>query len=216
MPDLSDLVPFHSGQVENFYLLVLGQVQMYQVNTILYFIFWLIITSSHLALKTVWILINWLLQKPADQDPYCLRELIFIWFHTVFERISCLSTGRYKLICSFGQVKFSMDKYILAFLLVPGQVKCFTISTPLAYWRHYWYKKMFWILGLKFTKCLPVPVVQTEASLTTDPGVASLILGRSHTFMEIDHEIISTVILLLLLIQEELMSVTSKNMCTKY
>ena len=28
MPDLSDLVPFHSGQVENFYLLVLGQVQM--------------------------------------------------------------------------------------------------------------------------------------------------------------------------------------------
>ena len=27
MPNLSDLVPFHSGQVENFNLLVLGQVQ---------------------------------------------------------------------------------------------------------------------------------------------------------------------------------------------
>ena len=27
MPDLFDLVPFHSGQVENFNLLVLGQVQ---------------------------------------------------------------------------------------------------------------------------------------------------------------------------------------------
>ena len=27
MSDLSDLVPYHSGQVENFYLLVLGQVQ---------------------------------------------------------------------------------------------------------------------------------------------------------------------------------------------
>ena len=39
MPDLSDLVPFHLGQVENFYLLVLGQVQMYKVNTILHFIF---------------------------------------------------------------------------------------------------------------------------------------------------------------------------------
>ena len=39
MPDLSDLVPFHSGQVENFFLLVLGQVQMYKVSTILYFIF---------------------------------------------------------------------------------------------------------------------------------------------------------------------------------
>ena len=29
MPDLSDMVPFHQGQVENFFLLVLGQVQMY-------------------------------------------------------------------------------------------------------------------------------------------------------------------------------------------
>ena len=83
--------------------------------------------SSHLALKTVWILISWLLQKPADldlhclqekpadQDPYCLQELI--WFHTVFERINCLSTVRCKPICSFGHVKFSMDKYILAFYL---------------------------------------------------------------------------------------------------
>ena len=39
MPDLSELVQFHSGQVENLYLLVLGQVQMYKVNTILHFIF---------------------------------------------------------------------------------------------------------------------------------------------------------------------------------
>ena len=36
----------------------------------------------------------------------------------------------------------------------------------------------------------------TDACLTADPGFASLILARSHTFMEIDHEIISTVILL--------------------
>ena len=40
MPDLSDLVPFHSGQVDNFNLLVLGQVQnLYKVNKILYLIF---------------------------------------------------------------------------------------------------------------------------------------------------------------------------------
>ena len=32
-------------------------------------------------------------------------------------------------------------------------------------------------------------------SLTVDPGVASLIPARFHTFVEIDHEIISTVIL---------------------
>ena len=36
----------------------------------------------------------------------------------------------------------------------------------------------------------------TDAKLTADPGVASSIPARSHTFMEIDHEIISTVILL--------------------
>ena len=36
----------------------------------------------------------------------------------------------------------------------------------------------------------------TDASLTADPGVASLIQARSHTFVEIDHEIVSTVILL--------------------
>ena len=36
----------------------------------------------------------------------------------------------------------------------------------------------------------------TDVSLTADPGVASSIPARSHTFVEIDHEIISTVILL--------------------
>ena len=36
----------------------------------------------------------------------------------------------------------------------------------------------------------------TDASLTADPGVASSIPARSHTFVEIDREIISTVILL--------------------
>ena len=40
MPDLSDLVPFHSGQVENFNYLVLGQVQnLHKGNKILYFIY---------------------------------------------------------------------------------------------------------------------------------------------------------------------------------
>ena len=59
------------------------------------------------------------------------------------------------------------------------------------------------------------PLAQSVASLTADPGVASLIPARSHTFVEIDHEIISTVILLLSLIQEGLLSVTSERMCTK-
>ena len=41
-----------------------------------------------------------------------------------------------------------------------------------------------------------VTCLATDACLTADPGVASLILSLSHTFVEIDHEIISTVILL--------------------
>ena len=35
-----------------------------------------------------------------------------------------------------------------------------------------------------------------DTCLTADPGVASLITALSHTFVEIDHEIISTAILL--------------------
>ena len=41
-----------------------------------------------------------------------------------------------------------------------------------------------------------VTCLATEACLTADPGVTSLILIRSYTLMEICHEIISVVILL--------------------
>ena len=41
-----------------------------------------------------------------------------------------------------------------------------------------------------------VTCLVTDAKLTADPGVSSSIPTRSHTFVEIDHEIISTVILL--------------------
>ena len=37
------------------------------------------------------------------------RELISAWFHTVFESVNCLSTERYKLICTIRQEKFSLD-----------------------------------------------------------------------------------------------------------
>ena len=48
------------------------------------------------------------------------------------------------------------------------------------------------ILILKKVTCLA-----TDACLTADPGVRSLIPAVSHTFKEFDHEIISKVILLL-------------------
>ena len=41
----------------------------------------------------------------------------------------------------------------------------------------------------------PLEVVQSVTSQTADPGVESSIPAQSHTFVEIDHEIISMVIL---------------------
>ena len=41
-----------------------------------------------------------------------------------------------------------------------------------------------------------VKCLATDVCLTADPGVASSIPVRTHTFVEIDHEMISTIILL--------------------
>ena len=56
-----------------------------------------------------------------------------------------------------------------------------------------------------------VTCLATDACLTADPGVASSIPARYHTFVEIDHEIISTVILLLLLIYSRRVVVSYKR-----
>ena len=55
------------------------------------------------------------------------------------------------------------------------------------------------------------PIVQLVSSPPADPGVMSSIPARSYTFMGIDYEVISTVILLLPLIQE----MTRESMCRK-
>ena len=57
---------------------------------------------------------------------------------------------------------------------------------------------------------------QRVVDQASDPGVASSIPARFHSFVEIDHEIISPVILLLLLFQKGLLSATSESMCMKY
>ena len=56
-----------------------------------------------------------------------------------------------------------------------------------------------------------VTCLATDACLTADPGVASSIPARYHTFVEIDHEIISTVILLLPLIYSRSVVVSYKR-----
>ena len=58
-------------------------------------------------------------------------------------------------------------------------------------------------------------IEHSVASLTAAPGVTSSVLAWSHTFVEIDHEIISTVILLLLN-QVGFLLVTRESMCMKY
>ena len=47
-------------------------------------------------------------------------------------------------------------------------------------------------MGLQSHVAQLVTCLATDESLTADPGFASSIPARSHTFVEIDHEIIST------------------------
>ena len=49
---------------------------------------------------------------------------------------------------------------------------------------------------VNFREAQSVKCLATDACLTADPGVVSSILVRTHAFVEIDHEMISTIILL--------------------
>ena len=66
----------------------------------------------------------------------------------------------------------------------------------------HWPEKMSHNLVNRYILLIPGHVAQSvtylapDTCLTADPGVASSIPARYHTFVEIDHEIISTVILL--------------------
>ena len=66
------------------------------------------------------------------------------------------------------------------------------VSTTLITMWHYTYHHV----ALPGHVAQSVTCLATDACLTADPGVASSIPAGYHTFVEIDHEIISTVILL--------------------
>ena len=51
--------------------------------------------------------------------------------------------------------------------------------------------------------------------MIADPGVVHLTPVRSQIFVEIGREIFATIVLLLPLIQERMLSDTNKSMCTK-
>ena len=67
-----------------------------------------------------------------------------------------------------------------------------------------------------FTTCVPASVAQLDAPSDWRPGGRGFNprRGRQHSFVEIDHEIFSTVILSLPLIQEGQLSVSGERMCT--
>ena len=67
-----------------------------------------------------------------------------------------------------------------------------------------------------FATFLPASVAQLDAPFDWRPGGRGFNprRGRQHSFVEIDHEIFSTVILSLPLIQEGQLSVSGERMCT--
>ena len=69
---------------------------------------------------------------------------------------------------------------------------------------------------MKYNSSLPASVAQLDASSDWRPGGRRFNprRGRQHSFVEIDHEIFSTVILSLPLIQEGQLSVSGERMCT--
>ena len=62
------------------------------------------------------------------------------------------------------------------------------------------FNNQLWVSLIEFRKQIPGCIAQwvlclaTDACLNADPGVASSVPARSHTFVEIDHEIISKAI----------------------
>ena len=77
-------------------------------------------------------------------------------------------------------------------------------------------KKYLNILLIQSSNCLPASVAQLDAPSDWRPGGCGFNprRGRQHSFVEIDHEIFSKVILSLPLIQEGQLSVSGERMCT--
>ena len=75
---------------------------------------------------------------------------------------------------------------------------------------------LHWAHMSKGTFFQPASVAQLDAPSDCRPGGCGFnpCRGRQHSFVEIDHEIFSTVILSLPLIQEGQLSVSGERMCT--
>ena len=140
-------------------------------------------------------------------------------------------------------LKISLAKYFIYWIYIcPLLLKCVSLFLPLFSWNLYIFSswtfiKTFLTLSVWHTKTntcansvdpaemasneqshtdLPASVAQLDAPSDWRPGCRGFnpCRGQQHSFVEIDHEIFSTVILSLPLIQEGQLSVSGKRMCT--
>ena len=95
-------------------------------------------SQCHVVWKASWILISWLLQKPADLDLHCFHLSLYLVSYCFFKEFmysdqqrKC-KLGSLCITCFLGQVKFSLDKYIMAIYLSLGKYKIllFAIHLP--------------------------------------------------------------------------------------
>ena len=100
--------------------------------------------SSHVALKTVWILIRWLLKKPAELDLHCLKESWYLHGFILFGKWKLFNHRKVSANLYYRTSKFFFGQVHYGQLLVLGQVENYTISTPLPY------DTMFWTIHLLF------------------------------------------------------------------
>ena len=134
----------------------------------------------------------------------------------------------YSLISTLGSMNVGLMQ-MHAFVAIMTKIKWMYNTQPRV--RAHWLWTCLWSLSLSFNileTLILIPTPSNRAGNVSgyrcvsdcrsrgrefEPGPA-----RSHTFVEIDHEIISTVILLPFrwIIQEGLLSVTSESMCTNY
>ena len=119
-----------------------------------------------------------------------------------------------KVSSNFKEMSNNTENYMYCFTLYGQNISISAFRTSSYFWLNLFnlilslvHDKnigcgLLLLISCSHTKCLLGRVTQlvtclaTDACLTTDPGAASSILVRSHTFVEIDHEMISTVILL--------------------
>ena len=109
------------------------------------------------------------------------------------------------LVCRKIMVAWSFEFFIHIYLFIEALLRQFDKYVLFSYLLH---------IGLMTRHLILDPVAQSVVSLKADPVIISFISAQSHCFLENDLEIILMVILLILLIQEGLLSVTSKRVCT--